>query len=87
MTEQEKSKCCRADVVGTVKYFRNELRSFHERMGNRDDWNPPEKMARAMSGLLYLYLKTDELAESDRILMLATSEDYDRRLAYVLMGY
>ena len=72
------------DVAGTRDYFLQELRAFREMMGSRDAWEPPEKMAKALTGLLYVYLKTEGITETDRELMLATTDEYDHRLALVL---
>ncbi len=77
----------------TREYFLEELLRFRELMGTKSFWDdldkefllPTEvKCSRAMYGLLYVYLNTPDLTDSDKGFMKAASIEYDRRLAHML---
>lgn len=69
---------------GTPEYFRQEILAFRELMGQKSFWENVERAGRAMYGLTMVYVQTNPLSESDQNLYLATSSEYDRRLAYAM---
>lgn len=70
--------------LGDRLYFRDELLRFREYMGQKSFWADPLKAGEAMKGLLYVWVTTTNADSSDEVLMSATTNEYDRRLAHAL---
>ena len=64
----------------TREYFLGELATLRQWMGERQFWQG-DKPGNAMRGLVYCYANTAGLTDSDVSLMVATTTEYDMRLA------
>jgi hypothetical protein len=67
----------------TREYFLSELLQLRKWLGDKDFWNG-DKPSNAMRGLLYVYVNTNDLTESDITQMTSIKEEYDTRLSLMI---
>lgn len=77
-----------SDVVSQNKfstdYALSEILKFRELMGTKMFWEDPVRASRALRGLLYVYGNSEDPTALE-IHILSATDEYDRRLAYMLM--
>ena len=70
----------------TRSYLLDEITRLREAWGTWEFWNDPERASRAMYGLLCVVSRTDDLEDKDLPTLTAVCDEFDKRLAYVLMS-
>jgi hypothetical protein len=71
-------------VEFTREQFHAEITRLRDLMGQRSFW-AGHRPADALGGLLYMYLLVPGLTDKDQELLLATTIDYDKRLALAII--
>lgn len=72
------------NIIGTAKYFQEQLLEFRTMMGNKPDWELSDngldrKIDLAFKGLIHIYTNTKEILDDYRILMDATIIEFQHR--------
>lgn len=70
--------------LGDRRYWLAEVNRLREMWGTKTFWADTERASRAISGLLYVWMKTENQTPQDEVLMGATCMEFDRRLLYAL---
>lgn len=67
------------------EYLVCEMNRLRELWGTKSFWADPAKASRAMLGLLFVWSRTENPEPHDIVMMQATCDEFDRRLAYALV--
>ena len=66
-------------ALGDRRYFHAELVTFRKYMGLRTFWQDVDRARRALGGLFYVWMRTNDPTPSDGELIRSAADEFERR--------